>query len=97
GGETLYTNIAYTISYIVAWICNFFFSAYYTFKSNTSAKRGIGFALSRGVNYILQLAFLNLFLWVGVSETWAPLPVFCICGPINFVMVRYVFHSKHLK
>ena len=95
--ETFYTNIAYSIGYIVAWFCNFFLSAHFTFKSNTSVKRGIGFALSHGVNYLLHLALLNLFLWMGMSETWAPIPVFCIVIPINFVLVRYVFRSKHFK
>ncbi|MBR2265713.1 MAG: GtrA family protein [Paludibacteraceae bacterium] len=95
--DTFYANVAYSIGYIVAWICNFFFSAHFTFKSNTSIKRGLGFALSHGINYLFHLAFLNLFLGMGVSETWAPIPVFCIVIPINFVLVRYVFKSKHFK
>ena len=95
--ETLYTNIAYSIGYIIAWFCNFYLSAHFTFKSNTSVKRGIGFALSHGLNYLLHLLFLNFFLWIGISETWAPIPVFCIVIPINFVLVRYVFRSKHFQ
>lgn len=95
--ETLYTNIAYSIGYVVAWCCNFYLSAHFTFKSETTVKRGIGFALSHGVNYLLHLAFLNLFLWMGLSETIAPIPVFCIVIPINFLLVRFVFTSKHFK
>ena len=95
--ETLYTNIAYSIGYIIAWFCNFYLSAHFTFKSNTSVKRGIGFALSHGLNYLLHLLFLNFFLWIGMSETLAPIPVFCIVIPINFVLVRYVFRSKHFQ
>ena len=89
--ETLCTNIAYSIGYLVSWCVNF------TFKSNTSFKRGIGFALSHGVNYLLHILFLNLFLWLGLSETIAPIPVFCIVIPINFVLVRYVFTSKYFQ
>ncbi|MBR1427135.1 MAG: GtrA family protein [Paludibacteraceae bacterium] len=95
--ETFYTNIAYSIGYVMAWFCNFYMSAHFTFKSNTSVKRGIGFALSHGVNYLLHLVFLNLFLWLGMPETLAPIPVFCIVIPINFVLVRYVFTSKHFQ
>ena len=98
GGEnSLFTNAAYSIGYIVAFVCNFYLSAHFTFKSNTSVKRGVGFALSHGVNYLLHLAFLNLFLWIGIPETWAPIPVFCLVIPINFILVRYVFRSKYFK
>ena len=95
--ETFYTNIAYSIGYVMAWFCNFYMSAHFTFKSQTSVRRGIGFALSHGVNYLLHLVFLNLFLWLGMPETLAPIPVFCIVIPINFVLVRYVFTSKHFQ
>jgi putative flippase GtrA len=95
--ETLYTNIAYSIGYVVAWFVNFYLSAHFTFQSNTSLKRGIGFALSHGVNYVLHIIFLNLFLWIGLSETIAPIPVFCIVIPINFILVRYVFTSKYFQ
>lgn len=95
--ESLYTNIIYSIGYIIAWLCNFYLSARFTFKSQTSAKRGVGFAFSHGVNYLLHLLFLNFFLWVGLPEKWAPVPVFCIVMPINFVLVRYVFKSKHFQ
>ena len=95
--ETLYTNIAYSIGYVVAWCANFYLSAHFTFQSNTSLKRGIGFAISHGVNYVLHIIFLNLFLWIGLSETIAPIPVFCIVIPINFILVRYVFTSKYFQ
>ena len=95
--ETLQTNIVYSIGYIISWCCNFYLSAHFTFKEKTSVKRGIGFALSHGVNYLLHLIFLNIFLWLGVSEALAPIPVFCIVIPINFLLVRFVFKSKQFK
>lgn len=84
-------NIAYTIGYVIAWFVNFYLSAHFTFKSETSVKRGIGFAISHGINYILHIVLLNLFLWLGLSETFAPIPVYCIAVPVNFLFVRYVF------
>lgn len=90
-------NIAYTIGYVIAWCCNFYLSAHFTFKSETSVKRGIGFAISHGINYVLHMVLLNLFLWLGLSETLAPIPVYCIAVPVNFILVRYVFRSELFK
>lgn len=86
-------NIAYTFGYVVAWFVNFYLSAHFTFNSEVSVKRGIGFAVSHGINYVLHMLLLNLFLWLGLSETIAPIPVYCIAVPINFILVRYVFKS----
>jgi putative flippase GtrA len=90
-------NIAYTIGYVVALSCNFYLTAHYTFQSKASVKRGVGFVLSHGINYLLHMLLLNLFLWLGLSETWAPVPVFCIAIPINFLLVRYVVKSKYFE
>ena len=90
-------NVAYTIGYVVALLCNFYLTAHFTFKSETSVKRGVGFALSHGINYALHIGLLNLFLWLGLSETWAPVPVFSIAIPVNFILVRYVFRSKYFE
>lgn len=95
--DTLYTNIAYSVGYVVSWCFNFYLSAHFTFKSSTSVKRGVGFALSHGINYLLHLVLLNFFLWLGIPEAWAPIPVFCIAIPINFILVRYVFKSKYFQ
>ena len=48
------------------------------------------------VNYLLHMALLNLFLFMGISKTWAPIPVFAIAIPINFLLVRFVFKHKKL-
>lgn len=90
-------NIAYSVGYIIALCCNFYLSAHFTFNTNVSIKRGIGFLMSHGINYVLHIVLLNFFLWLGLSETLAPIPVFCIAIPINFILVRYVFTSKHFK
>lgn len=86
-------NVAYTIGYVIAWGCNFYLTAHFTFKSKTSFKRGVGFVVSHEINYALHMALFNLFLWIGLSETLAPIPVYCIAVPVNFILVRYVFKS----
>lgn len=88
-------NIAYTIGYVVSLCCNLWLTAHFTFKTSVTPKRTVGFVASHGVNYLLHILFLNLFLWIGVSEEWAPVPVYCVVFPINFLLVRTAF--KKLK
>lgn len=89
--KELWINAAYTIGYVISWCCNLWLSAHYTFKTTVNVKRGVGFAVSHGINYLLHLGFLNLFLWIGISATIAPWFVFCCVIPINFILVRTVF------
>ena len=86
-------NVAYTIGYLLSFVCNFYLTSYFTFKSKASVKRGIGFIGAHVNNYLLQMILLNLFLYLGVSETLAPIPVYLIAVPVNFILVRWVF--KH--
>ncbi len=88
-------NIAYTIGYFLSFICNFFLSSYFTFRSKASVKRGIGFIGAHINNYLLHMILLNLFLYLGVSEALAPIPVYMIAVPVNFILVRWVF--KHQR
>ena len=59
-------GVANTIGYIISFIFNFIASTHYTFKVKANAKRGIGFALSHVVNYLLQTLTLLLFIYIGV-------------------------------
>ena len=34
---------------------------------------------------------LNVFIGIGISERLAPIPVYCIAVPVNFMLVRLVF------
>jgi len=49
---------------------------------------------AHGVNYLLHMVLLNLFIWIGVRQEFAPLPVFAIAIPVNFILVRFVFKHK---
>jgi len=87
----LLVNIYYSIGYAVGFVCNLFLSAHFTFKTKVTIRKSLGFACTNVVNYVLHLIFLNLFLWIGVNEQWAPIPTFCCVIPINFILVRTVF------
>ena len=86
-----WTNTAYSVGYLIGFICNLWLSAHFTFKESITTKRGIGFTISNIINYCLHLLFLNLFLWIGFSKEIAPIPVYCLVVPINFLLVRFVF------
>ena len=88
-------SVAMTIGYLISFAFNFVASTRYTFRVKASAKRGAGFAFSHAVNYVLQMLTLNLFLWLGVPKQWAPIPMFCICVPVNFVLVRFFLKGEN--
>ena len=92
--QFLNVNIAYSLGYIISWCCNFYLSSKFTFKSRATIKKGIGFAASHLINYLLHIIFLNLFLYIGIAEEYAPIPVYCCVIPINFILVRTVFKSN---
>ena len=83
------SSLCMTAGYGVSFVFNFFASTRFTFRVEANARRGAGFAFSHAVNYLLQMATLNFFLWIGLSKAWAPVPMFCICVPVNFVLVRF--------
>lgn len=90
-------GIAFTIGYAISWLSNFWLSAHFTFRKKATVKKGVGFAMSHLINYLLQIVFLEIFIWLGVPTTLAPLPVYCVCIPVNFILVRFIFNSKKLE
>jgi putative flippase GtrA len=83
-------NIAYTAGYLVSFLANYYLTTSFTFRTKRSKRNGVGFASCHVVNYLLQMALLNVFVWLGFPEIWVPIPVFAICVPTNFWMVRWV-------
>lgn len=87
-------NAAFTIGYILAFVVNFYLTSYFTFGTSPSWSKLAGMGGAHLVNYLLQIGLLNFFLWIGVEERWAPLPVYAIAVPVNFILVRFVFVRK---
>ena len=85
----LWSTVAMTVGYVLSFVFNFFASTRFTFKVKANARRGAGFLFSHVVNYTLQMLTLNLFLWLGLSKQVAPIPMFCVCVPVNFILVRF--------
>ncbi len=87
-------TLAYTVGYVASFVANFFLTAYFTFRSAPSWRKLAGMGGAHGVNYLLHIALLNLFLWLGVPSALAPVPVFAVAIPVNFLLVRFVFKRK---
>lgn len=87
-------NVSYTLGYIISFVFNYFASTRFTFKTNTSLKKGVKFGLSHVFNYLLQIVLLNFFISLGVLDSLAPLFVYCISIPINFLLVRIALKDK---
>lgn len=90
-------NIAYTIGYFLSFLCNYLMSSYFTFSVAPSWTRFLRFAGSHGINYFVYIGLFNFFLWTGVPEKWAPLPVYLIAVPVSFVLVRLALKYKTKK
>lgn len=86
-------NIAFTIGYFASFSVNYLLTTAFTFKTNRGVKNGVGFAICHVINYISQVILLNLFLYFGLSKELAPIPVFVICVPTNFFLVRFVMRK----
>ena len=56
----------------------------------STAAMTVGYAISFVFNFVASTRYtLNLFLWLGMSRQLAPVPMFGICVPINFLLVRF--------
>ncbi len=86
-------NVAYTTGYLLSFLANFYLTSYFTFGQKPSLRRALGFGGAHFCNYLIHITLLNLFLMLGVDKAWAPLPVFAIAIPTNFLMVKFVFRT----
>ena len=87
-------NIAYTLGYAFSFIANFYLTAYFTFGRKPSWRKAFGFGGAHLCSYLLHMGLLNLSLWMGIPKPLAPIPVFAIAIPVNFLLVRFVFKRK---
>ena len=87
-----FTNptIAFLIGYVVAFVVNYLLTITFTFQVKASAKNGLGFIVTNIINFFLCELVLNIFIYIGVSKQWAPIPMYAVCVPINFIFVRFV-------
>ncbi|MCQ2069268.1 MAG: GtrA family protein [Bacteroidaceae bacterium] len=87
-------NLSYAAGYILAFICNFIATSYFTFLSSPSWGRFIGFAGSHAVNFVLHIVLLNVFLWMGMHELIAPIAVMLVAMLVQYTILNFVFRKK---
>ena len=86
-------NVSYTIGYIVGFFANFLLTNYFTFHTLPTKRNLIGMAGAHVINYFIHLFLLNFFLFIGFPPKYAPIPVYSIAVPVNFLIVRSVFKN----
>ena len=87
-------SAALTIGDIVSLVCNFFLTTLFTFGVRPTVRKAGGFGLAHLVNWLLQMVCIHFFVWVGVPKALAPIPMFMVCIPVNFLLVRYFVKLK---
>jgi len=88
-GDGTMASLSNAVAYALSFVFNFVASTRYTFRVKANARRGAGFAFSHMVNFALQTVSLNTFIWLGMDKQWAMVPMFCVCVPVNFFLVRF--------
>ena len=86
-------SVAYTLGYVASFVCNFYLTTYFTFRTTPSWKKLAGLGGTHVVNYLLHIVLLNLYLALGVPEALAPIPVYAVAIPVTFLLSRYVFRK----
>lgn len=90
-------NMAYTLGYGLSFIFNYIASNYFTFNAKPNAQSGIKFIGAHCCNYVVQMLLLNIYIYLGVPQFIAPIGVFVIAIPVNFILVRIAFKTSNRK
>lgn len=90
-------NIAYTLGYGLSFIFNYIASNYFTFNTTPNTKSGVKFIGAHCCNYLLQVVLLNIYIHIGIPQAIAPIGVFAIAIPVNFILVRIALKTSDKK
>ena len=78
----------------LAYFCAFLLSSYFPFRVRPSARRAVRFLTAHLINLVNELVLLEIWLWAGVPKLYAPLCVFLVAFPVNFLMVRFALRGR---
>ena len=87
----LIPGVAYTLGYGVGLCFNYAMTTRFTFRWQPTRRNAAGFVMSHVVNYLLELAVLYIFLFMGVEERLAGILTLVVVVPVNFLILRFVF------
>ena len=86
--------LSYTIGYAVSFCCNYLLSSRFTFRVGLSVTKAAKFSVSHVLNYLIGVGLLNVFILLGVKPEVAPLPVFVLVIPINYLLVKFALTRR---
>ena len=88
------TSVAFSIGFLVEMVVNYLLTNYYTFHTHPSWKNAGGFLVGRAINYGVQILFLNILIWLSMSEEIAGIVAIILAGIINYFMLVPFFRTK---
>lgn len=91
------TSVAFSIGFLVEMVVNYLLTNYYTFHTHPSWKNAGGFLVGRAINYGVQILFLNIMIWLSMSEEIAGIVAIILAGIINYFMLVPFFRTKEDK
>ncbi len=86
-------NVAYSVGFVAGFAFNYVATNLFTFRTLPSWRNLLGLMGVQGVNYLIHLLLLNVFVAMGLPEHVAPLAVYAIAIPVTFVLARWVFRT----
>ena len=93
-GVGILTSVAFTVGFVMEMVCNYFMTSYYTFRVAPSLKNIGGFLMGRALNYVIQLLFLYVMIWLHMSEEWAGIVAIMLAGVINYFVLLPFFRAN---
>lgn len=93
-GVEILTSVAFTAGFMIEMVCNYFLTSFYTFKKKPNWKNAGGFVLGRVLNYIIQLLFLNILIWLHMSEELSGIVAIVLAGVINYFVLQPFYKDK---
>ena len=93
-GVGILTSVAFTVGFVMEMVCNYFMTSFYTFRVAPSLKNIGGFLMGRALNYVIQLLFLYVMIWLHMSEEWAGIVAIMLAGVINYFVLLPFFRAN---
>lgn len=64
-------NVTYAAGYLVSLVANYLLSLRWTFRTQGSLRKSVGFCASHAINLGLHVGLLNFFLWCRMGQALA--------------------------
>lgn len=92
--DTWLTSVAFTVGFVIEMVYNYLMTSFYTFRVRPTLKNAGGFLFGRAMNYVIQLIFLNILIWLHMSEEWAGIAAIALAGVINYFVLLPFYKDK---